>query len=274
MDLVTALKATSNLRKDAIVSAIKELNLQEGSVGLDAACGIGDITQLLAQQIGNTGHVTGADLSTEVLDYAKQEIQNSSLKDRISFVQEDINKLSFDDNSFDWMMSVDTLWPGPQEIGCPCEDPLPIINDLKRVIKPGGTVALLFWSSQKLFSGYPILEAKLNSLSTASVPMNENSNPSKHILRAKEWLMQSGYEDIKVKTFTADFASPLSDTDKKGIMGTLGMLYNDSVKGEIEDKYWEQYKNLTNPDTKDYIFDQDGYCGFLTYTMFYAKVAK
>lgn len=272
--MIEMLEAVSDLRKEAIVSAINELNLPKGSRGLDAACGIGNVSQLLAKAVGENGHVTGLDIDSNTLAYAQEQINKNNLQDSITLLQGDINNLPFDDNSFDWMVSIDTLWPGPKEFGLPCEDPVPVIEEYKRVVKPGGTIAVLFWSSQKLFGGYPILESKLNSYSAANFPFTDETPVDVHILRAKNWMRKNALEDIKIKSFVADFASPFNEENTKGLAMTLDMLFEPKIKEEIEAKYWDKYQDLKDPKSKNFLFAQEDYCGFITYTMFYAKVPK
>jgi demethylmenaquinone methyltransferase/2-methoxy-6-polyprenyl-1,4-benzoquinol methylase len=51
------------LREPIIPSAIEALQFPPGSLGLDAGCGIGSHTLLLAEAVAPAGHVTGLDLS-------------------------------------------------------------------------------------------------------------------------------------------------------------------------------------------------------------------
>jgi demethylmenaquinone methyltransferase/2-methoxy-6-polyprenyl-1,4-benzoquinol methylase len=46
---------------------ISGLKLPRGSQGLDAGCGIGLQCLLFAEEVGLSGHVTGIDISTEML---------------------------------------------------------------------------------------------------------------------------------------------------------------------------------------------------------------
>ncbi len=59
------------LRDPVIRQAIRTLELPRGSRGLDAGCGIGSHTLLLAEEVEIGGHVTGLDLSSELLVYAR-----------------------------------------------------------------------------------------------------------------------------------------------------------------------------------------------------------
>ena len=163
------------LREPAIRAAIQELSLHAGSSGLDAGCGIGLITQLLSEAIAPAGHVTGLDLSAQFLNYAKDNTRDFHLHRNIFFQEGDVNNLPFDNDTFDWVWSMDTMWPGPKEMGCPSEDPFLMVKELARVVNPGGIVAMLFWSSQRLLPGSPRFEARLNTTSQAAARALINS---------------------------------------------------------------------------------------------------
>ena len=60
------------LREPVSRSAVKELDLPPGSSGLDAGCGIGSHTPLLAEAVGPSGQITGVDISSKLLDYARK----------------------------------------------------------------------------------------------------------------------------------------------------------------------------------------------------------
>ena len=65
------------LRDPAIREAIRMLNPPEGSEGLDAGCGIGSHTLLLAEAVGPGGHVTGLDLFAEFVTHAREQAKRS-----------------------------------------------------------------------------------------------------------------------------------------------------------------------------------------------------
>ena len=90
-----------NLRESVLRSALQTLRLPFGSRGLDAGCGAGLQAILLAETVGPEGHVTGLDLSPELLVHAEDIVQKAGLGERISFREGDVNKLPFDDEPFD-----------------------------------------------------------------------------------------------------------------------------------------------------------------------------
>jgi len=97
------------LLEPVVRSAIQALQLPSGSRGLDAGCGIGLQALLLAEIVGPAGHVTGLDLSSELLVYAKDIVKKAGLSEQVSFREGDVNKLPFDDDTFDWAWSKDCV---------------------------------------------------------------------------------------------------------------------------------------------------------------------
>ena len=103
--------------------------------------------------------------------------------------------LPFDDDTFDWIWSMDCVGYAPVE-------PLPLIEELVRVTKPGGRIALLAWSSQQLLPGHPGLEAKLNATSAGIAPFSFEKKPEEHFLRALGWFQQLGLEALDAQHCT------------------------------------------------------------------------
>ena len=161
--IAEALDVTIPLRERVIRSAIQSLQLPLGSRGLDAGCGIGHQAMLLAEAVGPTGHLTGLDLSPELLIHAKNIVKESGLSAQIAFKEGNAVDLPFDDDTFDWAWSMDCVGVLPL-------DQEKMLLELVRVVKPGGKVAILAWSSERLLPGYPLLEARLNATTQGLPP--------------------------------------------------------------------------------------------------------
>jgi len=261
------------LRERIIPSAIEVLQLPPGSLGLDAACGIGSHTLLLAEAVAPGGHVTGLDLSHEILVHARQTAERSDRSEQVSFFEGDLNKLPFDDDNFDWVWSVDSIWPGPKEMGCPAEDPVPLVKEMARVVKPGGSVAILFWSSQKLLPGYPLLEARLNTTSQANAPFVRGGKPELHFLRALSWFRKADLEEARARTFVGDIHTPLNDGVRNALVSLFEMLWG-NAQSELAPEDWIECQRLCQPGSPDFILDLPDYYAFFTYSLFHGKVAK
>ncbi len=177
------LRLASRVTGPAIRQAMQELALPEGSMGLDAGCGIGQYALWLADAVGPRGKVTGLDIFPDNLAVARHLSDQSPVSGRVSFTEGDFRHLSFEDDSFDWAWCSDALWPVVV-----ADDPVAGIRELGRVVRPGGTVAILYCSSQSLLPGYPTLEARLNSAFAATAPYLGNVPPHLHFMRALGWL--------------------------------------------------------------------------------------
>lgn len=253
----------AEFRRPLFIKIFNSLEINYGSNGLDACCGTGTLTRLLSNNVGKKGHITGLDVSAEFIKYAK----NNNDKINVEFVEGDINSLEFVDNTFNWIISTDGIWPGPAESGCPSESLSGIINDFYRILIPGGRIFLLYWTSQKLLCGYPILEARLNTTSSATAPFIEGMSPVNHILNAKKWLGNAGFSSVYAKSYLGDIESPLSNNDKESIKILMNMLWEKSGP-EVSKEDWELYRKLASQDSGNYILNNKDYYGFYTYTLF------
>ncbi len=168
---------------------------------------------------------------------------------------------------FDWVWNVDTLWP----VGG--KDPRPLVNELVRVAKPGGITALLFWSSQKLLPGYPLLEARLNATYAANFPYTDGVKPELHILRALRWLREAGVEEAKVRTFVADVQAPLDGAARKALTASFQMFWG-KAEAEVTPEDWAEFQRLCQPASPDFILNLPDYYAFITYSLFYGKAVK
>jgi len=259
------LRLSNLLREPALRAAIQALKLPGGSRGLDVGCGIGLHTLLLAQAIGPTGHVTGLDLSPEFIALAGEYARKHDLAEQVSFQEGDMNHLPFEDDSFDWVWCADTLHPDP------FNEPLPALREFVRVIRPGGRVALLYWSSQKLLPGYPLLEARLDAAFAEAAPYTKGVHrPEFHLMRALGWLRDAGLENLTAHTFTADVYAPLGDETRRALTMTFQMFWG-WLQPSLSAEDWAKFHRLCQPESPEFILNQPDYYAFLTYSLFQGK---
>jgi len=254
------------IRVSILCSEIETLELPSGSRGLDAGCGIGLQCIQLAEAVGLTGHVTGVDVSSEFLNRGWEIAKKADLSERISFQEGDIANLPFDSNTFDWAWSADCVGYGPRK-------PLPLLKELVRVVKPGGTVAISAWSSENLLPGYPRLEAHLRATSAGIAPFIQGSNPDTHFLRALNWFHKLGLKEPKAKVFSDSFSSPLSNEIRNALITIFNMRWPD-IEPELSSAEKKKFRKLCLPDSPEFILNLPDYYAFFTYTLFWGKVAE
>jgi len=255
------------LRESILQEVIQALKLPLGSRGLDAGCGIGLPALLLAEAVGPTGHVTGLDISAEFLHHAEGIIKKSGLSERISIQEGDLNKLPFDDDTFDWVWSSDC-------VGYPtAEEPLPLLKELARVVKPGGSVAIIAWSSQQLLPGYPLLEARLNATCSAIIPCVEGKRPESQFSRALGWFHQVGFEQSTAQTLVGNVQTPLSEDLRNALISFFQMLWGEP-QSDVSEEDWAEYQRLCQQESPDFILNLPDYYAFFTYSMFCGQVPE
>jgi demethylmenaquinone methyltransferase/2-methoxy-6-polyprenyl-1,4-benzoquinol methylase len=258
------IKLSFVLREPIMRDAIRTLHFKSGSQGLDIGCGIGDITSLLAESIVPTGHVTGVDISPQMVAYAREAAEKSGLSNQLSFQKEDMRSLSFEDDSFDWAWSSDCVGYAPQE-------PLPLIQEMVRVVRPAGKIAILVWSSQQLLPGYPTLEARLNATAAGIAPFGKNDNPKSHFLRTLSRYQELGLENTKANSFVGNFHAPLNDEEREALLSLIQMRWP-GVQEELSQDDWEKYQLICQPDSSEFILNLPDYVAFFTYILFTASL--
>jgi SAM-dependent methyltransferase len=107
------------------------LALEPGDVVLDVACGPGNISRRLRASVGEGGLVVGIDASATMLARAVQDTKAAN----VAYVRGDAQHLPFRDGSFDKVCCYAALYL--------MDEPFAAIDEMVRVLAPGGRVAVL-----------------------------------------------------------------------------------------------------------------------------------
>lgn len=121
---------------------MKIMNVQKGSKALDICCGTGDWTIALANDVGPEGHVTGLDFSKNMLSVGEEKVKNLNL-DHVELIHGNAMSLPFEDNTFDYV----TIGFGLRNV----PDYQKVLEEMNRVLKPGGMAVCLETSQPTLF---------------------------------------------------------------------------------------------------------------------------
>lgn len=117
--------------------ALRLANVQEGQRVLDVACGTGRGTVGLARAVGAEGRVDALDLSEAMLSQARAKIEKLGLNERVYFKQGNAKELPYPDNTFD------LVYNGYMFDLIPLDGFMPILKEMRRVLKPDGKLVLL-----------------------------------------------------------------------------------------------------------------------------------
>ncbi|WP_154223695.1 bifunctional demethylmenaquinone methyltransferase/2-methoxy-6-polyprenyl-1,4-benzoquinol methylase UbiE [Marinicella rhabdoformis] len=115
--------------------------IHKGNKVLDLAGGTGDIAKLMMPLIGQTGHVIIGDINQAMLDVGNDRMIDAGFMGRFECVQMNAEALPFEDNTFDAI----TMAFGLRNV----TDKQQALNEMERVLKPGGKAMVLEFSEVK-----------------------------------------------------------------------------------------------------------------------------
>lgn len=101
----------------------------EGLSVLDVGTGTGEIAFISSKKVGPNGHVTGLDITPEMLAMAEKKMADMDLPTKVEFVVGDALAMPFEDSSFDLVTSGYMLRNVTDISGA--------LSEMYRVLKPG-----------------------------------------------------------------------------------------------------------------------------------------
>jgi demethylmenaquinone methyltransferase/2-methoxy-6-polyprenyl-1,4-benzoquinol methylase len=122
--------------------AVNVLGLEKSQSVIDFACGTGEFTLIIADQVGNNGKVLGVDLSTRMLAIARKKLKAFS---QVHFIRH-----NFEDIPFRRKYDAAVIGSGAHEV--PPEARLNLYKQAYKMIKSGGKFMVFDYASAK----YPL----------------------------------------------------------------------------------------------------------------------
>lgn len=130
----------------ATETMLEMADISTGHRVLDVAAGAGEQSITIAKKVGVTGYVLATDISSNILEFAKQMAKHAGLENIKTKVMDGEN-LTVPDSTFDAVISRVGLIYFP--------DQQRALKEMLRVLKPGGKVAAIVYSTpdkNKFFS--------------------------------------------------------------------------------------------------------------------------
>ena len=174
-----------------------ERYLEDKSNLLDVGCGPGTITIDFAKRILE-GSVLGIDISDEIIQKAQTASQEFGF-DNCSFDTGNTYHLDFEDNTFDIVHAHQLL----QHL----TDPVAAIKEMRRVVRPGGVVALrdadyggMVWAPTD-----PKLDEWMDLYQQMTKKNKVTANAGRYLF---SWVTQASFSSVEVTSSTWTFSTP------------------------------------------------------------------
>ncbi len=118
---------------------------QKGDRVLDCATGTGDLAIEFKKKVGEDGYVLGTDFCKEMIAHAPAKARDENLS--VDFEVADAMDLPYDDDEF----TISSIAFGIRNV----DDPVQSLQEMARVVEPGGRVVVLEFGQPKGLMKYP-----------------------------------------------------------------------------------------------------------------------
>ncbi len=138
--------------KDAVFTRlfnayVARMQLPPSAQILEIGCGTGVVVRTLARREGFSGHVTGIDQSPAFIETARRLAAEEGLDQHVKFRVGDAHALEEGDGRYDAVIAHTLI--------SHVTDPLPVLKEAARLVRPGGVVAIFDGDYASLTYAYP-----------------------------------------------------------------------------------------------------------------------
>jgi ubiquinone/menaquinone biosynthesis C-methylase UbiE len=160
-------------------------SLARGERVLDVACGTGLVTLAAAASVGPGGSVLGTDLSGQMVEVARQRAVAQQVSN-VTFQRMDAETLDLPDASFDVVLCSLGLMYVP--------DAQRAVREWRRVLKPGGRVAIAVWGKRANCGWSPVFSIVESEVASDVCPLFFSSGEPDALARLCE---DAGFDAIR-----------------------------------------------------------------------------
>jgi SAM-dependent methyltransferase len=210
----------------------------EGSRVLDVAAGAGDQTMLIAEAVGAKGHVLATDISSNILEFTRENAQRAGLKNIETRVL-DGEDLKLPDDSFDAVVSRLGVMVFPHQEKA--------VAGFHRVLKKDGRLGLIVFSvpENNLFFSGPLSIVRRR----AGLPNPLPGQPGIFSLGSprviENLLARSGFRDVQVKRQLAPLRMSSADECVRFMRESFGNLHQmmSRLSEKKKEDAWEEIRS-------------------------------
>lgn len=213
-----------------------------GETVLDIACGTGLLTFPLAAKVGTNGRVIATDISSSMIDIISAEANALSIDNLHAFRADAESLAQVEDQTVDLVTCGLGLMYFP--------DPEKALQEMRRVLKPGGRLAVAVWGARRNCGWaeiFPIVDSRVKS---AVCPMFFHLGTGSVLEHA---IKETGFADVTTDrlSMTLTFPSDAAAVDAAFLGGPVALAYerfSDDVKAEANAAYLESISDFRSAD--------------------------
>ena len=181
---------------------IVKAKIATGQKVLDVACGTGWATMAAARATGDTGRITGIDISPKMLDVAKEKAISAGLSN-IEYRRGDAEALEFEDAAFDRVICASSIFF--------LQDITRAIREWRRVLKTGGVIAFTSFGERFLQPVLKPLGERLSRYDGQPPPVPSFIDRTDTSDKCRELLKLGGFTDKDIDVTTEELGFFLPD---------------------------------------------------------------
>jgi demethylmenaquinone methyltransferase/2-methoxy-6-polyprenyl-1,4-benzoquinol methylase len=262
------LERMNRFQEPEVRAAIADLQLPQGSCGLDVGCGVGLYTLWLAEAVGPAGRVVGIDRVAERIDAAKRLVGAALEPGRLAFRPGDGTAIVEGDHTFDWVWCADVLHH--------IENPVLALKEFARVVRPGGRIMVK--ESQVFHAlflpGYPELERQLQRAEMLyHQPEAGARSFQERRQRTLAAMLEAGLAAVRVRTYVVERQAPLDKVTQAYIQHVVfDRNWGPRLRGLVDTRDWEQRMVLCNAASPQAILKRPDYYCMYPFSLFIAQL--
>lgn len=197
---------------------VRELHPSEGDTVLELAAGVGDTGFDVAELLGERGGLIASDFSPTMLEAARQRGAERGIEN-VEYRVIDAARIELPDNSVDGVLCRFGYMLMPELTAA--------LAETRRVLRPGGRVALAVWGAPERNPFFALVGAKL--VERGHMPPPEPP-PAPGIFsmaspeRTRELLTAAGFDDVRTEEVALRFPIPSVEEYVAFVADTAGPL--------------------------------------------------
>jgi ubiquinone/menaquinone biosynthesis C-methylase UbiE len=225
---------------------IDALPVRPGDRVIDLACGDGAYLPWLADRVGPTGRVVAVDVSPAYLERAQSEFGGGP----VDFVAGVLERPPLPEASFDLVWCAQSLYS--------LSEPVESVRRMARIVKPGGTVAVLEGDSlHHLILPWPIeVELSVRAAELAALA-DESDHPRKFYVgrRLRTVFAEAGLVDIVKRTWASDRAAPLDEPTRRFLLESLRVL-RERIASHLDCESLDAFDRVADEGSPEFLLDR------------------